>query len=464
MPQKLLLIDGVAANRIVTKVKLAAAHYEVLSATSAEEGLQIARTERPQLVISESNLSGTTPDELCCQIRELNGMADAGIILLSADEDSFCREDALAAGADEILVRPFDDRTLMTLIRSLLRRQHSANDLAHPAERLGMVPDAPGAFSISEMAKLDGGSGLIAVVSVDSTRATQIKALLSGQIRDRLVVLPFDNAFQLLESNGAPDLLLLDVGTMEARAAVSCIAEFRHRCVAQNTSIIVVTAHNDPETAAVARDLGVCEALSFGISADELTARVRTQLKRKRANDLKRDRIDEGLRLAAIDPLTGALNRRAGLLSLEQLIRVARNEAKPLALLAMDIDAFKSVNDRFGHGGGDTVLQAFSERISATLRANDLFARIGGDEFIIALPGAQEATSHLVAERIRKLINGVIFEPISGKSIHCTVSIGLAMADPQDKLDAEALIALADQALYRAKSAGRDSVKGRSAA
>jgi two-component system cell cycle response regulator len=464
MSQKVLIIDDVVANRIVTKVKLAAAHYAVLSATSAEDGLKIARTERPQLVIAEATLHEIAPHDLCRSLRAIGGMADAGIIMVTADETLFSRADALSAGADEVLCRPLDDRTLMPLVRSLARRHRTADDLANHAARLGMVPEAPGAFSYSEMAELHDSSGLVLVVSADGTRAAQLKAMLSGHIRDRLSVLSLDDAAEALTSPSPPDLLLLDVGTLDTRMAVGRIAELHYYAAARNTSVVVVTAYNDPETAALARDLGACDALPFGTGADELTARVRAQLKRKRESDMQRHSIDEGLRLAAIDPLTGLLNRRAGLLALDRLVAMTRAQGQPLALLAIDIDGFKQANDTFGHAGGDAVLRTFAERIAGTLRANDLFARLGGDEFIIALPGSHEATSRLVAERIRRLIDGKEFQPTPGDKLHCTVSIGIAMAEPQDRVETAALVNAADQAMYRAKSAGRNSVKGRSAA
>ncbi|MEO8531124.1 MAG: diguanylate cyclase, partial [Deltaproteobacteria bacterium] len=446
MPQTILLIDDVATNRIILRVKLASAHYNVLTASNAVEALELARSERPALVMATASLSDIAAGELCLRLRAIPGMTDAGIVLIADDEAPFSHADALAAGADDILCRPLNEASLMPLVRSLVRRQRKSSDLADRVARLGLVPESPGAFAFSEMAQLTDQNGKIAIVSPDPTRATQLKAMLAGNIRDRLVIQSLDEAAREIDSTSAPDLILLDVGTMDIRTAISCIADFRHRVATANIAIVVITAYNDAETAAVARDLGAADALPFGVSTEELSTRLRSLLKRKRADDLQRYRIDEGLRLAAIDPLTGLLNRRAGLLALERLIAMTREQAQPLALLVFDVDGFKSVNDTHGHAVGDAVLTDLAERVAETLRTNDLFVRLGGDEFFIALPGAQAATGRLVAERIRKMIESATFVMSDGTELRRTLSLGLAMSEPQDALDPTALIALADQA------------------
>jgi two-component system, cell cycle response regulator len=464
MPETVLLIDDVATHRIVTKVRLSAAHYNVLTAVSAVEGLERAKAERPALVLCDASLPDMEPGEFCRRLRATDGMADAGLIIMTSEGAAFQRAEALAAGADEILTRPTDELNLMALARSLIRRQRKASDLERKAARAGMVPEAPGAFSSGEVAETNLEAGHIAVVSPDRSRAVQIKAMLAGHIRDKMAVSAFDGILADFEGQAGPDLTVLDVGPLALREAVAAIAEYRNRTAASHSGLVVITAGDDGETAALARDLGAADALPFGVPAEELAARLRTQLARKRAHDARRTTIDESLRLAALDPLTGLLNRRAGLLALERMVAVAVTQGQSVAVLAIDVDGFKGVNDRFGHTGGDAVLAQLANRIAPTLRAHDLFARLGGDEFIIALPNAQPASARLVAERVRRLAETGVFRTPSHEPVPVTVSIGVATTEAERAEDVIALIDRADQAMYLAKSAGRNLVEDRSAA
>lgn len=173
---------------------------------------------------------------------------------------------------------------------------------------------------------------------------------------------------------------------------------------------------------------------------------------------IARERIVLKLRRAALaDPLTGVPNRRAFFEEGERLLRRLRYGRRSAAVLAFDLDGFKAINDRFGHQAGDQVLVAFCEETIATLRAGDLFARIGGEEFACLLPNASRSGATQVAERIRARVAGrpVV---IGEMAVTMTVSVGVAFAEAQSQQLVE-LIAAADRALYRAKANGRDRVE-----
>lgn len=159
--------------------------------------------------------------------------------------------------------------------------------------------------------------------------------------------------------------------------------------------------------------------------------------------------------LANTDALTGAASRRKLLeLGVRECARAMR-DARPLAVLAIDIDHFKQVNDSHGHAAGDRVLKVVVASCQSQLRNNDVLGRWGGEEFAIVLPGADATSGLRVAERIRERIAST---PIvaEGVTIRVTVSIGLATFDGAQSFDA--LLAEADAALYRAKRDGRDRV------
>jgi diguanylate cyclase (GGDEF)-like protein len=160
--------------------------------------------------------------------------------------------------------------------------------------------------------------------------------------------------------------------------------------------------------------------------------------------------------LARRDPLTGLPNRLAFEEALHRELRRARRDGSALALLALDVDHFKRVNDAHGHPAGDAVLAAVAARARGALRGEDLLARIGGEEFAAILPGADLAAAADAGERIRRAI---ATEPVPAldRSLPVTVSVGCAALAPDDP-DGAALLGRADARLYEAKRAGRDRV------
>ncbi len=160
---------------------------------------------------------------------------------------------------------------------------------------------------------------------------------------------------------------------------------------------------------------------------------------------------------AMIDPLTGLLNRRAFLQDAEALLRQQIAHDRPIGVLLIDLDHFKSINDRFGHGTGDSVLQIFARTAQESLRQADLVGRLGGEEFVVVLADASIDNAYLVADRLRNAfaVNAAVLD---GVALHATASIGVSViVDPAQ--DLAMLITLADQALYLAKARGRNRVE-----
>ena len=160
---------------------------------------------------------------------------------------------------------------------------------------------------------------------------------------------------------------------------------------------------------------------------------------------------------AMTDPLTGLLNRRAFLADAEVLLQQQIARDRPIAVLLIDLDHFKSINDRFGHAVGDKVLQIFAKTMRAGLRQSDLIGRLGGEEFTVVLADASMDNAYLVADRLRRTF-AVSAAVVDGEAVHATASIGVSViVDPQQ--DLPRLITLADQALYLAKARGRNRVE-----
>jgi diguanylate cyclase (GGDEF)-like protein len=158
-----------------------------------------------------------------------------------------------------------------------------------------------------------------------------------------------------------------------------------------------------------------------------------------------------------IDPLTGIANRRAFLHDGTEIMKKQSVDGRPGAVLLLDLDHFKSINDRFGHAIGDRVLQVFAESASANVKPTDLVGRLGGEEFAAVLYDAGKEQALVMAERIRSAFAAAATE-VDGRPVTATVSIGMVInEDPT--FDVSALLAQADQALYHAKERGRNRVE-----
>lgn len=155
------------------------------------------------------------------------------------------------------------------------------------------------------------------------------------------------------------------------------------------------------------------------------------------------------------DTLTGALSRRQFLKKFEQLCRIAEKKQLQVSVIMLDVDHFKSVNDRFGHAAGDEVLRAIVAACKANLRDFDLLGRLGGEEFAIALEGSSQK-SLMIAERLRRVVSRLHFK-FDDTPVQVTSSFGVAAVLPEDE-NIHAAILRADKALYHAKSEGRDRV------
>lgn len=200
---------------------------------------------------------------------------------------------------------------------------------------------------------------------------------------------------------------------------------------------------------------GASDFIVKPVESEELIARVETHVRLMRTH-LRSQQLMNRLRfLVDTDPLTGLKNRRAFLRALKQELARAKRNRHSMAVLMLDVDRFKSINDRFGHPVGDAVLVALSDALTACARNYDTVARFGGEEFTVLLPETDAAGALVVAERIRAAVRSSALGPLELGSV--TVSLGVALA-PLEPDDEDALLRRADEQLYRAKEGGRDRV------
>lgn len=167
----------------------------------------------------------------------------------------------------------------------------------------------------------------------------------------------------------------------------------------------------------------------------------------------------ELIRHASQDALTGVANRRVMWEKGESATQEARGRHSPIAVLMIDVDNFKSINDRLGHATGDQVLVAIADTLARHIRSPDVLARVGGEEFMVLIPQGEESVVRDIAERLRRMVERQDIMASSGTAVACTVSIGYCISGGA-QIEWQKLVGIADQALYAAKRGGRNRVTG----
>jgi two-component system cell cycle response regulator len=254
------------------------------------------------------------------------------------------------------------------------------------------------------------------------------------------------------------DLVILALSDQKHDPLKVC-AQLKTLKDARDFSIIVSSRFEDQDLAAEALRIGANGVILSPIDLLELKARVATQSRRMRYIEILRRRVDRGLELSMIDPLTGLFNRRRMLERLQLWMRRAAKVEKPVSIVAFDIDHFKAINDAHGHQVGDQVLKAFAERLRTNIHPRDIACRYGGEEFLLIMPETTSEAAARGAERIRQAIAGKPFySERADTDIPVTVSAGVATQTGEDDVMAD-LLHRADQALYRAKQKGRNRIE-----
>jgi two-component system cell cycle response regulator len=223
---------------------------------------------------------------------------------------------------------------------------------------------------------------------------------------------------------------------------------------------ILLLAEDEEDIGKIAKalDLGVNDYVMRPIERQELQARVRTQIRRRRYQTRLRTNFEESIALASTDALTGVYNRRYLDVHLDQMVRNANDVRKPLSVAFCDIDHFKRLNDTYGHAAGDEVLIEFANRMRRSLRHFDMIARIGGEEFVVVMPDTNIDVAIKVSERLRTRMQDDPFTVTAAGELPVTISIGVAVSDMVETSGSE-LLRRADEAMYRAKQAGRNRVE-----
>jgi diguanylate cyclase (GGDEF)-like protein len=252
------------------------------------------------------------------------------------------------------------------------------------------------------------------------------------------------------------DIVLCDL-EMPRMDGFKFLGMLKGRSDVADTPVILLTGNDDRELKLKGLEQGACDFLTKPFDPEELVARMRVHLKIKHLqDDLKRSN-ELLLELSNTDHLTGLFNRRFLMESLDKEVQRASRKDGQVALLMLDIDHFKRINDNYGHLQGDVVLQKVSLHIQRELRNYDIAARYGGEEFVAVLPDTTLKEAFHVADRIRLSVQGMCFAGALAKE-QITASLGVATFPSPCYDDIDGLLRAADEALYQAKEEGRNRV------
>jgi len=451
MTARVLVVDDILSNVKLLEAKLTTEYFEVVTAFNGEEALQRIAAETPDIVLLDVMMPGMDGFEVCRRIKSDPKTAHVPVVMVTALDQPADRVAGLDAGADDFLTKPIDDTALFARVRSLVRLKTMTDELLMreaTGQSMGLVEGAGAQVEVDP-------AGRILVVEDRPETVAWFQAALEPK-NEVAAAGTFDEA--LVRARGGDfDLIVVSLG-MKAFDGLRLCSHLRSLPEVRNTPILAVISEGDSRKLIQALDMGVNDYLMRPVDQNELMARVRTQLRKKRYADKLRHNMQLSLEMAITDQLTGLHNRRYMSRHLDTLLKSSVANGKPVSFLIMDIDYFKAVNDTYGHDAGDEVLREFAGRISANVRGMDLACRFGGEEFVVVMPDTDIAYAYTVAERLRHSVETTPF-PISRAphQINVTISIGMASTAKAGET-ADELLHRADQALYRAKREGRNRV------
>lgn len=452
MTARVLVVDDVPANVKLLEARLSAEYFDVTSAHNGGEALAICERGECDIVLLDVMMPDMDGFEVCRRLKSNPATHHIPVVMVTALDQPSDRVRGLEAGADDFLTKPVSDVALIARVRSLSRLKLVTDELRMRA----VTSKEIGIRSAENDAIGDPGRGGRALV-VDDRKSSyeRVVTMLSAEHTVEVEANPSEGLFRAAEGNY--DLIIVSLG-LENFDGLRLCSQIRSLERTRNVPILAIAEADSHARLMRGLEIGVNDYLVRPIDKNELLARARTQVKRKRYSERLRDNVQKSVEMAITDGLTGLFNRRYMENHLTTLVDQAAARGKPIAVMVLDIDYFKAINDTHGHDAGDDVLREFSLRIRKCIRNIDLACRYGGEEFVLVMPETDKAVATMVAERLRRRIATEAFSIANGtKSLEVTISVGIAAAAGADD-NAAAILKRADQALYRAKRDGRNRV------
>ena len=457
MSARVLIVDDLFPNVKLLETKLALEYFDTIAAMNGPDAIAICEKGLCDIVLLDVMMPGMDGFEVCRYLKNNPVTAHLPVVMVTALDQPSDRLRGLDAGADDFLTKPVDDTALFSRVRSLVRLKALTDELRGRAlaSREYGIGD-PLALAAAE-------TGLDAKILLVEDRPGAAERMATALGQNHAVTVQADpHAAMVQATEDGFDCVLVSLD-LDGFDGLRLCSQLRSLDRTRNVPLIMVAEAHDQRRIVRGLDFGVHDYLMRPVDRNELLARVRTQIRRKRFSDVLRGAVQASMQLAVTDGLTGLHNRRYLDSHLGTLFCDAASRQRPLAALILDIDRFKAINDTFGHEAGDEVLRTFAERIRLHTRTVDIVARYGGEEVVIVLPDAGLGEAQAIAERIRARVEATPFDiHRASRTVPVTVSIGVAVRDPGDTGPAE-MLKRADLALYRAKHAGRNRVEAQAA-
>jgi two-component system cell cycle response regulator len=451
MTARVLVVDDVPANVKLLEARLSAEYFDVVTASGGEEALAICERAECDLVLLDVMMPDMDGFEVCRRLKCNPQTHHIPVVMVTALDQPSDRVRGLEAGADDFLTKPVSDVALIARVRSLARLKLMTDELrmrAVTSRDIGL--ENPERDAVTEA----GRNGAILIVDDRPASAARLAEMLAGEHRVDIEADPNEALFHAAEGNY--DLMIVSLSLANFDGLRLC-SQIRSLERTRNVAILAVADAENNTRLVRGLEIGVNDYLTRPIDQNEMLARVRTQIRKKRYAERLRDNVQMSIEMAITDALTGLYNRRYMESHVGTLVEQATTRGKPLTVLILDIDYFKAINDGWGHDAGDDVLREFALRIRKSIRGIDLACRYGGEEFVVVMPETDMAVATVVAERLRRRIATEAFQIQQGaRKIDVTISVGIAALGPGD--NPAAVIKRADQALYRAKRDGRNRV------
>ena len=430
-PRSILIVDNDSRNRKLLDAMLTPEGYQTSHATSGEEALASVLASAPDLILLDVMMPGMDGYEVTRRLKNDQMTSNIPIIMITAQIDRAARLAGLDSGAEDFLTKPVERAELWLRVRNLLRLKSYGDFLKNQGDVLEQVvrertadlqrfrtamdatADAIMLISRRTMCFIEVNATACSMFGYTSAELMQIgpAQLGAGSMEECRI------AYDELIANGGANVLVSSI--LKRRDGSSFQAEV-HRQVQQTS--------NDWVIVAVVRDI--------------------TERK------LAESRLHH---LAHFDVLTGLPNRALFYETLQNTLQHAQKNRAHVAVLFIDLDHFKNINDTLGHACGDVLLTQFGERLKGCTRQRDTVGRLGGDEFAVILVMPDEVqVAGVVAAKIKESLRAPFL--LKGHDVTVTASIGIALS-PEDAIDYDTLIGYADTAMYRAKLAGRDTFR-----
>src|SRR6202048_2834297 len=377
MTARVLVVDDVPANVTLLEARLSAEYFDVITATNGEEALATCERAKCDIVLLDVMMPDMNGFEVCRRLKAGVTTHHIPVVMVTALDQPSDRVKGLEAGADDFLTKPVSDVALIARVRSLARLKVMTDELrmrALASRALGVTGGEREALTEA------GRNGHILLVDDRPLSYEHMAAILAGEHSVDIEADP--NAALFRAADGNYDLLIVSLALVEFGGWLLC-SQVRSLARTRNTPILAIADADENARLVRGLEIGVNDYFFRPIDKNEILARVRTQIRKKRYTERLRDNVQMSIEMAITDALTGLYNRRYMETHVGTLVEQAVVRGKPLTVLVLDIDYFKSINATHGHDAGEEVLREFALRMRKSIRGIDLACRYGGEEFVV---------------------------------------------------------------------------------